>query len=164
MWHRALRLAQSNLNDIADRATNLGRSRSLEDMSDVELEAELERRRKENVAHATVEEAKRRADHRREKSKGGDSGGVGSESPAALDLMDLSPKKRREVRQYYANLELPFGASFDDVKQSYRRLMRVYHPDKHQDDPARRQLATKLSQKLTKAYNELKLILRKQKP
>ena len=45
-------------------------------------------------------------------------------------------------------------------EQAYRRLMRQYHPDKFPDDPARRQLATSLSQKLTRAYNELSRLLR----
>jgi curved DNA-binding protein CbpA len=77
-----------------------------------------------------------------------------------VDLTDLSLQKRKQVRQYYANLELPFGASLEEVKHAYRRLMRQYHPDKHQEDPARRQLATQLSQKLSVAYNELRLILK----
>ena len=80
------------------------------------------------------------------------------ESPC--DLTELSPDKRRKIRQYYANLELPFGATLAEVKQAYRQLMRQYHPDKHPHDPARRELATQLSQKLTVAYNELNQILR----
>jgi curved DNA-binding protein CbpA len=79
----------------------------------------------------------------------------------AFDLASLTPQRRRELRQYYANLELPFGADLDQVKQAYRRLMRQYHPDKHHADAARRQLATQLSQKLTVAYNELSKVLRK---
>jgi DnaJ-domain-containing protein 1 len=164
MWRRALRMAQSNIGDLKDRATSWGRGpRSLGEMSDAELEAELERRRREHLARAAADEAKPRAGEP-----------VGAEAPAAegepapdrapqrreagaaaLDLLRLPPQRRRQLRQYYANLELPFGADLDEVKQAFRRLMRQYHPDKHQADPARRQLATQLSQKLTVAYNEL---------
>lgn len=161
MWRRALRVARSNLNDIAGRARSIGRgSSSLEEMSDAELEAELERRRREHATRAAVEKAKTRA----AKNKGPTVGGAreGASAPA-VDLTDLPPQKRREFRQYYANLELPFGASLDEVKRSYRRLMRQYHPDKHQADPARRELATQLSQKLTVAYNELNKLLKNRK-
>ena len=34
------------------------------------------------------------------------------------------------LRQDYVNLEVPFGASLEDVKSSYKRLMMRYHPDK----------------------------------
>lgn len=160
LWRRALRVAQSNLNDIKDRATSIGRSRSLGEMSDTELEAELERRRREHTARAVVEKAKKKTGEVK-KANGDDRPSFTGEIP--LELLDLSPQKRRKVRQYYANLELPFGASLDEVKQAYRRLMRQYHPDKHQSDPARRQLATRLSQKLTVAYNELNQLLRKKR-
>ncbi len=174
LWRRAVRLAQSNLSDLKDRATSMGRSgQSLEEMSDAELEAELERRRREHTARAAVEESRKRAsDDSGEDTRAEEGEGTGEDrqrtskrkpSASTVDLLDLSPKKRRQVRQYYANLELPFGADLDEVKHAYRRLMRQYHPDKHQSDPARRQLATQLSQKLTVAYNELNQLLRKRK-
>jgi DnaJ-domain-containing protein 1 len=168
LFRRAVRLAQSNLNELKDRATTIGRSdQSLEDMSDAELEAELDRRRKDHSTRAAVEEAKRRAgeDEPDERERPTDRGRRSKKTSSAsvLDLFELPPNKRRQVRQYYANLELPFGADLDEVKQAYRRLMRQYHPDKHQSDPARRQLATQLSQKLTVAYNELSKLLRDKK-
>jgi len=160
LWRRAVRLAQANLNDLKDRATSIGRGRSLEEMSDAELEAELKRRRREHVARATVEKAREKADAKTSDA-GSERPSFSGEIPA--ELLGLSPQKRRQLRQYYANLELPFGASLEEVKHAYRRLMRQYHPDKHQDDPARRQLATQLSQKLTVAYNELNQALRPKK-
>lgn len=59
------------------------------------------------------------------------------------------------VRRYYANLELPVGASRAEVKAAYRRLIRDYHPDKHAQDPKRAQLANELSQRLRTAYEGL---------
>ncbi|MEO1272641.1 MAG: J domain-containing protein [Myxococcota bacterium] len=58
----------------------------------------------------------------------------------------------KSLIQYYANLEVPYGADLATVKKSYRRLLRKYHPDKHSGDPEREQLATELTQELTRAY------------
>jgi hypothetical protein len=161
-WQRALRVAQSNINDIKERATGLGRGQSLEEMSDAELEAELDRRRREAATRDAVDKAKGKAGTSQKKRPSASKSSP-TKDGEALDLFDLSPKERRKVRQYYANLELPFGASLEDVKTSYRRLMRQYHPDKHQLDPARRELATQLSQKLTVAYSELRKLLKKKR-
>lgn len=155
IWQRAARLARSNLNDLARRATSIGKGKSLEDLSDEELAAELERRRVEGAARAA------RRDGEGEEGPSRSSAPPRPSEPGGPPVLaELSPQKRRELRQFYANLELPFGASLEDVKRAYRRLMSQYHPDKFPDDPARRQLATQLSQKLTKAYNELTRVLR----
>jgi DnaJ-domain-containing protein 1 len=74
--------------------------------------------------------------------------------PADLD--------QEEVRRYYANLELPLGASADEVKAAYRRLMRRYHPDHHQADSERAKVATKLAQELRVAYESLMAHLERQ--
>lgn len=163
MWQRALRMARSNISDLKDRASSWGRApRSLEEMSDEQLEAELERRRREHLARAAAAEAKEKAGEPTGPAEPARDAEPATQAPprreagaAAEDLLRLSPQRRRQLRQYYANLELPFGAELDEVKSAFRRLMRQYHPDKHQEDPARRQLATQLSQKLTVAYNEL---------
>jgi DnaJ domain len=36
---------------------------------------------------------------------------------------------------YYEILEVPFTATLDEIKQSYRRLAILLHPDKNQDKP-----------------------------
>lgn len=61
----------------------------------------------------------------------------------------------KSIAEYYANLELEYGADFDEVKKAYRRLMHKYHPDKHSDDPRREELATQICQELTIAYAKL---------
>ena len=45
----------------------------------------------------------------------------------------LSPDEKLE-KEYYGNLELPVGASFDEIKKQYRALLKKYHPDKFNND------------------------------
>ncbi|MCK6547776.1 J domain-containing protein [Myxococcota bacterium] len=59
------------------------------------------------------------------------------------------------IRRYYANLELPIGATVLEVKAAYRRLMRRYHPDLHQGDGEKAKVATALAQELRTAYEGL---------
>jgi DnaJ-domain-containing protein 1 len=56
-----------------------------------------------------------------------------------------------ELRRYYANLELPEGASLAEVKAAYRRLVRTYHPDRHAGDPD----AARITMELRTAYEQL---------
>jgi DnaJ-domain-containing protein 1 len=64
----------------------------------------------------------------------------------------LNPEYRAEVRRWYARLELEPGATAEDVRRSFRALMRRYHPDRYAGDPDHELLATRLSQELTVAY------------
>lgn len=52
----------------------------------------------------------------------------------------------------FETLGLPYGTSFDEVKKTYRRLMREYHPDKHSESPEAERIATEKTQELTAAY------------
>ena len=54
--------------------------------------------------------------------------------------------------QYYANLELSNGASFEQIKKSYKNLLKQYHPDKYHNDD-RAEDAEQISKKLNEAYN-----------
>src|SRR5262249_37785520 len=49
----------------------------------------------------------------------------------------------------------PYGAPFDEVKSAYRKLMRKYHPDLHNQSPKKQKAATELSMQVTQAYNAL---------
>jgi curved DNA-binding protein CbpA len=55
----------------------------------------------------------------------------------------------------YANLELPYGADVNAVREARRRLLRRYHPDLHSDDPDTRRTATQVAQGLNHAHDEL---------
>ena len=65
---------------------------------------------------------------------------------------NLNSKEDIEA-QYYANLELPYGASFDEIKKSYRKLLKKYHPDKFHNDEKKYKIAQDLVVKLNMAYN-----------
>ncbi|MDC3379293.1 J domain-containing protein [Planctomycetota bacterium] len=57
-----------------------------------------------------------------------------------------------ELAKAYANLELTPPVTKDEAKAAWRNLMRKYHPDKHQDDPRKTEIANKVAGKLTEAY------------
>lgn len=61
-------------------------------------------------------------------------------------------QSNNEEDKYYKWLELPFGSSFEDIKKSYKTLMKKYHPDNFYNNETKRQTAEKLSQKLNEAY------------
>jgi DnaJ-domain-containing protein 1 len=79
---------------------------------------------------------------------------LGFEPPAPQ-----APSGEKTIREYYANLEVPYGSDLETVKESYRRLMRKYHPDRHSADPEMEELATELTQELTRAYQAVKSYL-----
>jgi DnaJ-domain-containing protein 1 len=60
--------------------------------------------------------------------------------------------KNATEEQYYKALELPAGASWDEIKAAYKREMKKYHPDKFYDNDKKRQTAEKISQKINEAY------------
>lgn len=70
------------------------------------------------------------------------------------------PRGEKTIREYYANLEVPYGSDLETVKESYRRLMRKYHPDKHSKDSDTEALATELTQELTRAYRAIESYLK----
>ena len=135
---RLIDLAKSNLNALLDRVGDSEHD-SLDDMSDQELEAELKRRREERESRAA--ETEQRARDRARQAAGG--------------------TRENKIAQYYAQLEVPYGSDFDTVKQSYRRLMRKYHPDLHGGTTEKQRAATDLTQRLTQAYKTLEKRLRK---
>lgn len=55
--------------------------------------------------------------------------------------------------EYYGNLELPLGASFEQIKQAYKNLLKKYHPDRFYNEPKKLETAQNIVKKLNKAYN-----------
>ena len=52
---------------------------------------------------------------------------------AAAKIAVMAPVEVTD--DYYAILEVPFTATLEDIKQSYRRLAILLHPDKNPDKP-----------------------------
>ncbi len=71
------------------------------------------------------------------------------------------PPHDPELARLYANLEVPYGSDLETVTQSWKRMLRQYHPDMHSGDPEKQQVANQLVQELNRSYEELKKRLRK---
>jgi len=155
---RLIDLARAELNSLLDRAARedddgdpdaYGRAPA-DVLSDEELEAELDRRRRAR------EEAERAA-HGPRPSGGGSSSSrrTGAVPPRRSASDDAA------VRKAYAALEVPPGSDFEAVRKAYRSLMRKYHPDLHADRPDKQKTANELTQKLTDSYKLLEKKLRR---
>jgi DnaJ-domain-containing protein 1 len=154
---RLFNLAKSELNSLLDRAAeaervpsrdpdeDLYRRFSLDELTDTELEAEIERRHRER---AQARPASTRPAGAAPGAKPADKAAPGSArtSPAR------KPSPDDELRRAYAALEVPFGSDFATVRKSYRALMRKYHPDRHAGSPEKQKAATELAQKLSAAH------------
>ena len=64
-----------------------------------------------------------------------------------------------EMMHYYTVLECPVGASQDALKKSYRKLVKVYHPDRvHCEDHTVVDRYTRKFQLLQEAYTALRIV------
>lgn len=155
---RLFDMARAELNGLLDKAStwdagqdpdeDLYRRFSLDELTDAQLEAELERRTRTRAAAREKINAPPRP------------------RPSAGPRPSASPPPRRpapddEIRRAYAALEVPPGSDFETVRKAYRTLMRKYHPDRHTNAPEKQKAATELTQKLTEAYKLLEKRLRK---
>ena len=166
---RLFNLAKSELNSLLDRAAeaerlvdaDLGRDPdedlyrrfSLDELTDQELEAEIERRYRARQAQARGASAST-SGKAAPGAKPADKSGPGTSRSSAGAQPPRNPSSSRddELRRAYAALEVPFGADFATVRKSYRALMRKYHPDRHAGSPDKQKTATELAQKLSAAY------------
>jgi DnaJ-domain-containing protein 1 len=151
---RLVDLARSELNSLLDRAAELeddvrydSWGGGLEGLSDVELQAELERRRRAR------EEAEEAASGPRARPAPG--GARRPEPPRRTSAGDAA------IRRAYAALEVPPGSDFETVRKAYRRLMRKYHPDLHGGSPEALRAANDLTQRLTESYKLLEKQIRR---
>ncbi len=64
-----------------------------------------------------------------------------------------------EMLHYYTVLECPVGSSQDALRRSYKKLVKVYHPDKvHCENPATVDHYTQKFQLLQEAYQALRIV------
>ena len=114
-----------------------------------EGQEEARRRAEEmRVRHASEEEARRKAEEERAKRR--------TEEGRARRRAE-EESAREEIRKSFDTFELPYSASFDDVKKKYRILLRLFHPDKHSSDSILRGYAEEKTKEINNAFNILKL-------
>jgi hypothetical protein len=174
---RIVDLAKANLNALLDKANG---DTSLDELTDAELEAELQRRRERKrredeerkAAERAAENARQRIKQQQQQRPQPPPKTPPRTSAPPPPRTSAPPPPRRDekkkapppsgppigdkrLRELYAQLEVPLGAPFEEVKKSFRRLMRKYHPDLHAGNPQKHKTATQLTMSLTQAYNEL---------
>lgn len=72
------------------------------------------------------------------------------------DTFEEEPLFNSKEREYYQTLEVEPGASFEEIRKSYKTLMKKYHPDRFPNDPKRQKTAVELTQKINVAYSYFK--------
>ena len=68
----------------------------------------------------------------------GSGAGPSSSSSSSSSSSGRPPRagsQEAQVLEWYKVLDLPYGAELSEVKTSYRKLMRKYHPDMHASNP-----------------------------
>jgi DnaJ-domain-containing protein 1 len=162
---RFLDMARAELNALLDKASTWESARDpdedlyqrygLDELTDEQLEAELERRHRARAA------AKAKVNAAAPRPTTASSGSRPRPARPSPGPPPRRPSPEDEVRRAYAALEVPVGSSFETVRKSYRALMRKYHPDHHSGSPEKQKTATELTQKLTEAYELLERRLRR---
>ena len=84
-----------------------------------------------------------------------------SSSSGGARSMPRSGAEAAQIAEWYKILDLAVGAELAEVKSSYRKLMRKYHPDMHASSPQKQKAANELSLRVTAAYNGLTEYLEK---
>ncbi len=87
---------------------------------------------------------------------GAESARTGQRTRAQHSRPSARPTVPEELRGDYGNLECPPGASMDEVRKAYKRLIRQYHPDRFANDPKKLAYATEITQKLNQSYQRIK--------
>lgn len=63
-----------------------------------------------------------------------------------------APAFDAKEKAYYEALEITPPANFEQIKASYKKLVRKYHPDLFHNDAQKRQYAEIVTQKMNEAY------------
>ncbi|TFH04801.1 MAG: hypothetical protein E4H09_03075 [Spirochaetales bacterium] len=80
----------------------------------------------------------------------------GKDSPAPFPGPNATSTVPEYLKKDYRNLEVAFGASMDDVRRAYKKLMRTFHPDRHSSDPEKLRTATEVTKKLNQSFQRIR--------
>ncbi len=61
-------------------------------------------------------------------------------------------KPLSEEEKHYKTLELAYGADFEQIKSAYRTLVKLYHPDKFENDPEKKTYAQEVTRQINDSY------------
>ncbi|WP_044204060.1 DnaJ domain-containing protein [Flammeovirga sp. OC4] len=62
-------------------------------------------------------------------------------------------QQKSKEDEYYNALEVKKGDDFATIKKSYRKLVKLYHPDLYAGEPAKQEMAQKVTLQINEAYN-----------
>jgi len=69
-----------------------------------------------------------------------------------------------DIRQCFDVLELDRNASIDDVKQAYKDMVNIWHPDRFSNNPRLKQKAEDKLKEINEAYKMVQFFLSSKKP
>ena len=149
-------LARSYLNHARKKGHELFDQNGLSSLNDDEREMTLEEQvRKAVEKEFQQEEAEKRkrqyknTAQRQQKAKTSPGRRRDSNTP------NRPKTKNQQLAQHYANLELPPGASIEEVHKSWRKLILKYHPDRYAGDTLKIERATRITQIINSSYSAL---------
>ncbi|MCS7019189.1 MAG: J domain-containing protein [Cytophagales bacterium] len=64
-----------------------------------------------------------------------------------------TPAYSAEELRHYQTLEVQPGAHFEQIKASYKALIKKYHPDRFPNEPDKQKTAIEITQRINTAYS-----------
>ena len=71
------------------------------------------------------------------------------------DIFEIRQEETDPLAKYYANLEIPVGSDRETIKTAWKTQIKKYHPDLHDSDQEKKQIAEELTRQLNEAYRIL---------
>jgi DnaJ-class molecular chaperone len=136
IWDRLGNVIKSYLND--EDATPIGKGGGASPFEDPDLGAAFEEL---NDFLSGKEKAEGEAAYR--------NGRAGKERASS------SRQPPESLRADFAELELPLGASPEECKNAYKRLLKIHHPDRHAGHEGNMKKATEKSARINAAYDRI---------
>ncbi|GHV81465.1 hypothetical protein AGMMS49991_00230 [Spirochaetia bacterium] len=87
---------------------------------------------------------------------GGGNGGFGdTRTGGASGRSGAGQTVPESLRGDFAELGVNFGASSDECKAAYKKLLKIHHPDRHAGHPGNMEKATKKSARINAAFDRI---------
>ena len=109
----------------------------------LEIEAELEALKKNPHQHSHARTHQNTSSHAR------------THQTASENHEPNKTSSHHQINHYYKVLDLQPGASQKDIKQAYKDLVLVWHPDRFPNSPRLQKIAEEKIKEINTAYNNL---------